>query len=59
MADFLAAHNVDTAEFMDRATTILNNGIMNTGSGDVNVTGSAVGDQSNVTNQGPASGNKS
>ena len=59
VADFLAAHNVDTAEFLDRATTILNNGIMNMGSGNVNVTGSAVGDQSNVTNQGPASGNKS
>ncbi len=46
--EFLQAKGVDTAEFVQRATAILNNGIINTGSGPVNVNGSAFGDNPTV-----------
>jgi hypothetical protein len=41
--DFLKDHNIDTSEFNDRVSAILNNGIFNTGPGTVNVSDSAVG----------------
>lgn len=45
---FLTAAGVDTSEFVQRATTILNNGVINAGSGEVNFTNSAVGDRARV-----------
>ena len=44
--DFLEDRGVDTAEYRQRATTILNNnGVMNTGSGTTHISQSAVGHQ--------------
>lgn len=48
--EFLKTHHVDTSEFRQRATTILNNGVMNTNVGMVNITGSAIGEQASVQN---------
>jgi hypothetical protein len=48
VGDFLKERNVDTSEFWERATTILNSGVMNTGRGTVNISGSAIGDQARV-----------
>jgi len=48
VGDFLKERNVDTSEFWERATTILNNGVMNTGKGTVNISDSAIGDQARV-----------
>lgn len=48
--EFLKAKGVDTSEFARRAEAILNNGVLNTGSGTINVSDSAVGHQSSVSN---------
>lgn len=48
--DFLGEVGVDTSEFSRRTMEILNNGIINTGSGDVSIVGNAaVGQNSSVT----------
>lgn len=46
--DYLKEVGVDSSEFVGRTTAILNNGIMNTGSGTISVDGSAVGANSTV-----------
>ena len=51
VGDYLKRLGVDTSEFWARATAILNNGVINTGPGSVNVTNSAFGQDSSVTNQ--------
>jgi hypothetical protein len=52
--EFLKAKGVDTSEFARRAEAILNNGVLNTGSGTINVSGSAVGHQPSVSNTAPS-----
>lgn len=52
--EFLKENGVDTSEFARRAEAILNNGVLNTGSGTINVSDSAVGHQSSVSNTAPA-----
>jgi hypothetical protein len=47
---FLKENKVNIGEFKERATTILNSGIVNIGSGTVNADGAAFGDQSTVHN---------
>ncbi|MFD9817542.1 hypothetical protein [Streptomyces violascens] len=42
IGEFLKEHGVDTSEFLERATAILNNGIINTGSGNVEVSDSTI-----------------
>lgn len=54
VGDFLKERHVDTSEFWQRATTILNNGVMNTNVGTVNISGSAFGEQASVENVAPA-----
>jgi hypothetical protein len=49
--DFLEAKGVDTGEFVERTMNVLNAGVVNNGSGNVNVGGDAVGSQQN---KGPA-----
>ncbi|WP_447040755.1 hypothetical protein [Streptomyces sp. DSM 118878] len=49
VGEFLKSHEVDTTEFMQRATAILNNGIINMGSGSVNVSDTAMGQETSVT----------
>jgi hypothetical protein len=51
IGEYLKGLKVDTSEFWQRATAILNNGVIVTGSGTVNVTNSAFGQDSSVTNQ--------
>ena len=46
--EFLIDHDVDTSEFSQRAAAILNNGIINTGSGTIDVQSSALGFQTTV-----------
>ncbi|HXT92844.1 MAG TPA: hypothetical protein VN714_26715 [Trebonia sp.] len=46
--DYLEEVGVDSSEFVRRTTAILNNGIMNTGSGTISVDSSAVGANSTV-----------
>jgi hypothetical protein len=46
--DYLKEFGVDTSEFMQRTTAILNNGILNTGSGTINAENMAVGENSMV-----------
>jgi hypothetical protein len=53
VGDYLKELGVDTSEFLERAQAILNSGVINTGSGTVNLVGSAVGDQASVTNEAP------
>src|ERR1035438_7969739 len=53
VGDYLKEHGVDTSEFFERAQAILNSGVINTGSGTVNLVGSAVGDQASVTTEAP------
>ena len=48
IAEFLHVNGVDTSEFLARATTILNMGVMNSGPGTINLIGSAVGEDSAV-----------
>jgi hypothetical protein len=48
VADFLKERGVDTSEFLLRSTQILNNGIINTGSGQVDVSGSVMGEGNTV-----------
>jgi hypothetical protein len=60
VGDYLKNKGVDTSEFWQRANAILNNGVINAGSGTVNITGSAIGEQATVTTtteqpQAPAS----
>jgi hypothetical protein len=54
-ADFLKLKKVDTSEFMRRADTILNNGIISTGANATNVQDSTIGDHANFTNTGTPS----
>lgn len=49
VGDFLKELKVDTTEFWQRATAILNNGVINAGSGTINVVNSAIGEQATVT----------
>jgi hypothetical protein len=51
VGDYLENLNVDTSEFWQRATAILNNGVINTGPGTVNIAGSAIGAQASVKNE--------
>jgi hypothetical protein len=46
--DYLIKFGVDSSEFVQRTTAILNNGILNTGSGTINAENTAVGDNSTV-----------
>jgi hypothetical protein len=48
IGDYLAELGVDTSEFARRTMAILNNGVINTGAGTINVEGSAVGKNSAV-----------
>lgn len=48
VGEFLTELGIDTSEFWQRATTILNNGIINTGSGSVTTTNTTFGDNSPV-----------
>lgn len=52
VGDFLRERNVDTSEFWQRATTILNNGVLATNVGAVTVMGSAFGENATVENIG-------
>jgi hypothetical protein len=47
--EFLFETGVDTSEFTARTTAILNDGVMNFGSGDINVENSAVGTHATVS----------
>ncbi|MEV7190245.1 hypothetical protein AB0N81_00370 [Streptomyces sp. NPDC093510] len=49
VGEFLKEHGVDTTEFLQRATAILNNGIINTGSGNVELGDTAMGQQTSVS----------
>jgi hypothetical protein len=54
VGDFLMKHHVDTTEFLQRATAILNNGVINTGSGNVDISDSVFGENNtNVTSDPP------
>jgi len=53
VGDYLKDLGVDTSEFWERARAILNTGVINAGSGTVNITGSAIGDQASVVNETP------
>jgi hypothetical protein len=44
--DYLVEFGVDSSEFVQRTTAILNNGILNTGSGTINAENTAVGENS-------------
>jgi hypothetical protein len=46
--DYLVQFGVDSSEFVQRTTAILNNGILNTGSGTINAENTAVGENSSV-----------
>jgi hypothetical protein len=46
--DYLVKFGVDSSEFVQRTTAILNNGILNMGSGTVNAENTAVGENSTV-----------
>jgi hypothetical protein len=48
VGDYLIELGVDSSEFVQRTTTILNNGVMNMGSGTVSIEQSAIGAQSSV-----------
>ena len=50
VGDFLKECDVDTSEFWERATSILNKGVINMGAGNITITGSAIGDQASVNN---------
>ena len=54
VGDFLRGHGVDTSEFWQRATVVLNTGVINAGPGTVNITGSAIGDFATVNTEGGA-----
>jgi hypothetical protein len=49
VGDYLKELHVDTSEFWERARAILNSGVINMGSGTVNISDSAIGDQATVT----------
>jgi hypothetical protein len=49
VGDYLKEKGVDTSEFWQRANAILNTGVINAGSGTVNISGSAIGEQAKVT----------
>lgn len=53
VADFLTTKNVDTSEFWQRATTILNSGVISTGSGNTIVNNSTVGAGATSTSTAP------
>ncbi|WP_406174750.1 hypothetical protein [Streptomyces sp. NBC_00996] len=48
VGDFLKEHGVDTSEFRRRASAILNNGVIHTGTGDINVDHTAMGENTSV-----------
>jgi hypothetical protein len=52
--EFLKTKGVDTSEFAARAEVILNNGVLNKGSGTINVSDSAVGHQSSINSTAPS-----
>lgn len=56
VGDFLKQWGVDTSEFLARATSILNNGIINSGTGTINIESSAFGQAPNVINTASAPG---
>lgn len=49
--DFLVEHKVDTSEFRERQSVVLNAGVVNTGEGSVNVHGDAVGQANSMPHQ--------
>lgn len=49
VGDYLKELQVDTSEFWERARAILNTGVINMGSGTINISDSAIGDQATVT----------
>lgn len=49
VGEFLKEHGVDTTEFLQRATAILNNGVINTGSGNVELGDTAMGENTSVS----------
>ncbi|MEU5902079.1 MULTISPECIES: hypothetical protein [Streptomyces] len=49
VGEFLREHGVDTTEFLQRATAILNNGVINTGSGNVELGDTAMGVNTSVS----------
>jgi hypothetical protein len=51
VGDYLMELGVDSSEFVQRTTTVLNNGVMNIGSGTVSIEKSAIGTQSSVVMQ--------
>jgi hypothetical protein len=53
VADFLSTKKVDTSEFWQRATTILNNGVISNGSGNTIVNDSTVGPNATFTTNAP------
>jgi hypothetical protein len=55
VGEFLTELGIDTSEFWQRAATILNNGIINTGSGSVTTTNTTFGDNSPVNPETGAS----
>lgn len=50
VGDFLKECGVDTSEFWERASSILNKGVINMGPGNITITGSAIGDKATVNN---------
>jgi hypothetical protein len=57
IGEYLKGLHVDTSEFWQRATAILNNGVIVTGSGSATVNNSAFGQNTSTTNEaGPAAG---
>jgi hypothetical protein len=56
VGDYLTELGVDTSEFWERATAILNNGVINASSGTVNIAGSAVGTHATVATPSPPPG---
>jgi hypothetical protein len=49
--DFLDEMGVDISEYIQRTTEILNNGVINMGSGDINLANSPVGENASVSMQ--------
>ena len=56
VGDYLTELGVDTSEFWERATAILNNGVINASSGTVNIAGSAIGNEATVSAPPPPPG---
>jgi hypothetical protein len=52
VGELLESRGVDVSEFIKRTNAILNNGVINSGPGNVNIDSSAIGKQANVNNNG-------